>query len=215
MLVHCNALCSIVSASFFDALLYFGSFCLSLSLPLVVACVSSCVLCVSRVAYECPPLEPDWSNTLATTVPSPFAFLPLSFPPSLSMSSTLTVTQTRASSAPSPAPVPSVAKSGPTPVHIQVDGDWYDLTHWKKQHPGGALILEQMHGNDATGQIHTHAHARACTGGRRAQLDATRMQACTPRQQHAALLTQQDFLLCIIIAQMHSTVCTRRRRLFA
>ncbi len=176
--------CALLFLLLFAALLYFGS--LSLSLPLVVACEFRvlCCVCVPRRLRVSPTrTRPEQHPRHHCSLPSRFAFLPLSsFPPSLSMSSTLTVTQTRASSAPSPSPVPSVAQSGPTPVHIQVDGDWYDLTHWKKQHPGGALILEQMHGNDATGQIHANTHRR-----KTAQLDATRMQACTPRRSNTPL----------------------------
>jgi len=65
------------------------------------------------------------------------------------MSSTMTLTQTQAAAPAAPAPAPVSAKTGPIPVHIKIDSDWYDLTHWKN-HPGGSLILQQMHGNDAT-----------------------------------------------------------------
>lgn len=63
------------------------------------------------------------------------------------MSSTMTVTQTVSAPA---APAPVASKATPTQCHIKIDADWYDLTHWKKHHPGGPLIIEQMHGNDAT-----------------------------------------------------------------
>lgn len=33
---------------------------------------------------------------------------------------------------------------------IAIDGLWYDLTYWKKHHPGGELILQHMHKQDAT-----------------------------------------------------------------
>jgi cytochrome b involved in lipid metabolism len=68
--------------------------------------------------------------------------------------STVTLTQTRAAAAPSPAPAPSKAASSPSSTHILIDDQWYDLTHWKKHHPGGPLIIEQMDGNDATGKKH-------------------------------------------------------------
>jgi fatty acid desaturase len=77
---------------------------------------------------------------------------------------TVTLTQQRSSSAaaatqkslsstslhPTPIPIPTIPSTTLTPTHIKIDSDWYDLTAWKKTHPGGPLILEQMHGNDAT-----------------------------------------------------------------
>jgi fatty acid desaturase len=65
--------------------------------------------------------------------------------------STVTLTATREGSASAPVPTPApTAKAGPAPTFILIDDQWYDLTHWKKSHPGGPLIIEQMHGNDST-----------------------------------------------------------------
>lgn len=73
-----------------------------------------------------------------------------------------TITRTAASrSATTVAPVTSAtaattagsASSPRSPTHILIDGRWYDLTHWKTSHPGGALILEQIDGQDATGEL--------------------------------------------------------------
>jgi len=77
--------------------------------------------------------------------------------------STVTVTQTRPAVAPAPAPAPvNGAKTGPTPTFLLIDEEWYDLTCWKKSHPGGALILEQMHGNDATDAFYS-LHSKEAT----------------------------------------------------
>lgn len=54
-------------------------------------------------------------------------------------------------SAPSPSPAPHLVH-GKVTTHLKIDDAWYDLTSWKATHPGGQLILEQMNGNDATGQ---------------------------------------------------------------
>jgi fatty acid desaturase len=75
--------------------------------------------------------------------------------------STVTLTQTRAAAAPSPAPAPSKAASSPSSTHILIDDQWYDLTHWKKHHPGGPLIIEQMDGNDATDAFYSLHSAEA------------------------------------------------------
>jgi len=63
--------------------------------------------------------------------------------------STVTVTATKPSSSAAVAPAPSPS-STPNPVVLLIDGRWYDVSAWKHQHPGGALILEQMSGGDAT-----------------------------------------------------------------
>ena len=47
-----------------------------------------------------------------------------------------------------PAPVPSAPAS--TRLRLCIDSTWYDLTHWQKQHPGGAEILAHLNGQDAT-----------------------------------------------------------------
>lgn len=76
------------------------------------------------------------------------------------MSSTMTLTQTelllQRTATSAMAPAGSIASLQPHYVgtklstHVRIDGLWYDLTHWKTQHPGGTLILEQMNGKDAT-----------------------------------------------------------------
>lgn len=69
--------------------------------------------------------------------------------------------QQQPASAPAPVPIPRVASTTRTPTHIKIDDDWYDLTSWKKSHPGGVLILEQMHGNDATDAFYSLHSAEA------------------------------------------------------
>lgn len=65
---------------------------------------------------------------------------------------TLTQTVERVSTAGTPCPTPAPhTVNGKVTTHIKIDETWYDLTNWKQCHPGGALILEQMNGNDATG----------------------------------------------------------------
>jgi len=49
--------------------------------------------------------------------------------------------------------------NGKLSCHIKIDEKWFDLTHWKTSHPGGALILEQMNGNDATDAFYS-LHSR-------------------------------------------------------
>jgi len=39
---------------------------------------------------------------------------------------------------------------GAISTHVLIDGRWIDLTRWKHTHPGGAKILEQINGQDAT-----------------------------------------------------------------
>jgi hypothetical protein len=70
------------------------------------------------------------------------------------------VAQTISAPAASPRPIPREVSTVPTPTHIKIDDEWFDLTSWKKTHPGGPLILEQMHGNDATGEFLPHAPPR-------------------------------------------------------
>jgi len=73
--------------------------------------------------------------------------------------STITLTRTApaaavASSSPRSVPVPIPTVPSPLgarqPTHLRIDDQWYDLSAWKNTHPGGPLILEQMHGKDAT-----------------------------------------------------------------
>lgn len=67
--------------------------------------------------------------------------------------STMTMTQTEILAARTQAthhgsvmdPPPNLPKT-----LIQIDGLWYDLTQWKHTHPGGPVIIDHMHGNDAT-----------------------------------------------------------------
>jgi len=79
--------------------------------------------------------------------------------------STVTLTQTRpaadAVSVPAPSGPVAAKAAGPTPTWMRIDDEWYDLTHWKKSHPGGPLILEQMHGNDATDAFYSLHSAEA------------------------------------------------------
>lgn len=67
--------------------------------------------------------------------------------------STVTHTSTLEKKVGLPQPVgaqtPNVV-NGKVTTHIKINDGWYDLTNWKHSHPGGALIIEQMNGNDAT-----------------------------------------------------------------
>lgn len=59
-------------------------------------------------------------------------------------------------------PIPTSASTdGKTTTHILIDDYWYDLTAWKKTHPGGPLILEQMNGNDSTDAFYSLHSAEA------------------------------------------------------
>lgn len=72
----------------------------------------------------------------------------------LTRTATATATTASVASPPrsvAPVPIPTTPSTDPsTTTHMLIDDYWYDLTYWKKSHPGGPLILEQMNGNDAT-----------------------------------------------------------------
>ena len=42
-----------------------------------------------------------------------------------------------------------------TPIHVKIDGSWYDVTAWADSHPGGRYVLEWADGYDITGAFHT------------------------------------------------------------
>jgi len=67
------------------------------------------------------------------------------------MTQTITATVSRSEAvAPAPAGFAPRNAAGKLLTHIQIDGEWYDLTNWKEYHPGGPVILEQINGQDAT-----------------------------------------------------------------
>ena len=35
-------------------------------------------------------------------------------------------------------------------VVIRVDDSWYDVTAWRRNHPGGVEIIDKFHNQDAT-----------------------------------------------------------------
>ena len=41
------------------------------------------------------------------------------------------------------------------PLHVRIDGRWYDVTGWADKHPGGRYVLEWADGFDITGAFHT------------------------------------------------------------
>ncbi|UJR22390.1 hypothetical protein I4U23_025451 [Adineta vaga] len=40
-------------------------------------------------------------------------------------------------------------------LHLYIDEQWYDLTHWQNIHPGGAEILRNLNKKDATDAFHS------------------------------------------------------------
>ena len=50
---------------------------------------------------------------------------------------------------------PGIARAAPRPLHVRIDGKWYDATAWAKKHPGGALCLEWVSGFDVSAIFHT------------------------------------------------------------
>ncbi|CAF0882545.1 unnamed protein product [Adineta steineri] len=46
-------------------------------------------------------------------------------------------------------------------LHIQIDGQWYDLTQWQNYHPGGGEILHNLNGKDATDAFYSLHSAEA------------------------------------------------------
>ena len=60
---------------------------------------------------------------------------------------TTSTSTTTSSSSPTPHPT---SPQPSTRLRIAIDNTWYDLTHWQKQHPGGASILQHLNNQDAT-----------------------------------------------------------------
>ena len=44
---------------------------------------------------------------------------------------------------------------GTRPIHLRIDGKWYDATGWADRHPGGRYVLEWADGYDVTNAFHT------------------------------------------------------------
>ena len=42
-----------------------------------------------------------------------------------------------------------------SPIHVKVDGRWYDVTAWADSHPGGRYVLDWADGYDISGAFHT------------------------------------------------------------
>ena len=57
--------------------------------------------------------------------------------------------------APSSSPACSAPLTSTRPVHVKIDGAWYDVTEWAKSHPGGAYRLQWVNGFDVSGLFHT------------------------------------------------------------
>lgn len=47
------------------------------------------------------------------------------------------------------------AKPRLQPLHVKIDGRWYDVTDWADKHPGGRFVLEWADGFDITNAFHT------------------------------------------------------------
>lgn len=86
------------------------------------------------------------------------------------MSVTQTTTVSR-SAAVAPAGSPS---SATTTTHIRIDGQWFDLTRWKHTHPGGAQIIENINGQDATDAFYSLHSKDAIARMRRLPSSTTR-----------------------------------------
>ena len=41
------------------------------------------------------------------------------------------------------------------PIHVMIDGRWYDVADWADSHPGGRYVLEWADGFDISGAFHT------------------------------------------------------------
>lgn len=57
---------------------------------------------------------------------------------------------------PTLSPLASSSSASPTqPIHVKIDGQWYDCTEWAAKHPGGKYLLEWADGFDVTGAFHS------------------------------------------------------------
>ena len=54
-----------------------------------------------------------------------------------------------------PAKIPASMQIVKRPLHVRIDGRWYDVTGWADKHPGGRYVLEWADGFDITGAFHT------------------------------------------------------------
>ena len=52
-------------------------------------------------------------------------------------------------------PPTQIAAPATQPIHVKIDGKWYDVTQWADQHPGGRYVLEWADGFDISGAFHT------------------------------------------------------------
>jgi hypothetical protein len=48
-----------------------------------------------------------------------------------------------------------VTTAATRPLHLKIDGHWYDVTAWADKHPGGKYVLEWADGYDVTNAFHT------------------------------------------------------------
>ncbi len=62
-------------------------------------------------------------------------------------------TRDRPTDATSARPTPQESHS--QPLHVKIDGTWYDVSDWVDRHPGGRYVLEWADGHDVTGAFHT------------------------------------------------------------